>query len=164
MLSQSGSKSTTWILAGRHSRVGIVVLCQSTWSVRTAEAAFLLTALACPPPRFSQESRRACTGYFDHRIQLTASPMRLLAGYSELRRTGGSKLGHRWFLPDGCSVHAKRASPEIPDLSSHRCASPLRRRAAISPTRALPPDSSGQPPYEGARTFRRRSLPDDSSI
>jgi hypothetical protein len=27
MLSRSGSKSTTWILAGRHSRAGIVVLC-----------------------------------------------------------------------------------------------------------------------------------------
>jgi len=49
--------------------------------------------------------------------------------------------------------------------SSRRCASRCwRQRAAFSPSRALPHDSSRKPVYQGACALRRRSVPDDSGI
>jgi hypothetical protein len=135
-----------------------------------AEAVFFSTALAFPLPRFSIR-KPSCLhrDILATRIQFTCKftcDCWLRAFRSYRRNLAKRNRRPRAFLPDGCSVHAKRASPRNSGLaSSHRCACRLsRRRPAFSPTRALPHDSSGKPPYEGGRTFRRRTFPDDPSV
>ena len=95
--------------------------------------------LPCSPYRGSpQESRRACTGILrPHRFRSLerSSP---IIGFGNSRASEGpwrNKIDARWFfLPDRCSVHARRTSSGNSRLaSSHRCASRRwRRRAALS--------------------------------
>ncbi|HXM96524.1 MAG TPA: hypothetical protein VOA64_20085 [Candidatus Dormibacteraeota bacterium] len=101
-------------------------------------------------------------GYFGHvDPDHTQVHTRLLASaIQELRNA-------RWlFLPDSCFVHAERTGSGDPRLaSSHRCPSRLwRRRAAFSPTRALPYDGSRESLHKSTSAFRRRSFPDHSSV
>src|SRR5579864_4028624 len=104
---------------------------------------FLLQGLHRSTYRGSlQESRRACTGIFwPHRSGSLASSFATF-GFGHSGASGGAwrtKIRARWlFLPDSCSIQAKRTSPgNSRPTSSHRCASGRwRRRAAFSPSPA----------------------------